>query len=262
MSLVDLFEPYELPEGALPVRCHLLSEDESETLEEFLVEELPGCYVTAAHVRSRVAITGKQAGEILANRLPDRGNVMSGDFGEILSMFFLSSERAERTFPVKKWRYKQDFKKSAPHSDVIILHRQTRRRATTDDFVICAEVKQKATPSKTYIPIESAVASLSVDRTGRLGRALVWLREKAVDQESADRISYLNRFTVDPSVEYSKHFKAVAIIDRDLLDEEVCRNIDLPPQGSGFEVLVIGIADLKDLYETVFERAVEEYEVE
>ena len=96
-----------------------------------------------------------EPGEILENRLPNPGNVMSGDFGEIVSMLFLSSERAETTLPVKKWRYKQDFKKSAPHSDVIVLHRRSRRRPTTDDFVICAEVKQKATPSRRYIPIEA-----------------------------------------------------------------------------------------------------------
>lgn len=262
MSFADLFAAYDLPEGALPVRCHVLDEEHADELEDYLVEHLPGCYASARHIENRAAATGMSPSEVLANRLPDPGNIMSGDFGEIVSLFFLSSERAERTTLVKKWRYKQDRTKAAPHSDVIILHKRHSTRASRSDFVICAEVKQKATPGPRYIPIEAAVASLSDDRVGRLGRALTWLREKAIDQESPDRIELLNRFTVDPRVEYLKEFKAVAIIDRDLLHEEICRDTELPPHTNEFEVVVIGINDLKTLYETVYERAVEELDSE
>ncbi len=128
--------------------------------------------------------------------------------------------------------------------------------------MICAEVKQKATAGHRYMPIEAAVQSLSDDRVGRLGRSLTWLREKAIDQETANSIRLLDRFTIDPRIEYLKHFKAVAIIDRDLLDEEICRDIELPTQGRDFEVVVIGINDLKTLYETVYARAVEELDIE
>ena len=262
MSFADLFDAYDLPDGALPVRCHVLDEARASELEDYLAGQLPSCYATVRHLENRAAATGMSPGEVLANRLPDPGNIMSGDFGEIVSLFFLSSERAERTTLVKKWRYKQDRTKAALHSDVVILHKRHPNRASRIDFVICAEVKQKATPNPRYIPIEAAVESLSEDRVGRLGRALTWLREKAVDQESLERIALLNRFTVDPRVEYLKHFKAVAIIDRDLLDEEICRDTELPPQTNDFEVVVIGVNDLKTIYETVYERAVEELDSE
>ncbi len=57
---------------------------------------------------------------------------------------------------------------------------------------------------------------------------------------------------------YSKLYKAVAVVDRDLLDDEITRDIDLPVRTDKFEVIVIGIDDLKVRYESVFERACSE----
>jgi len=188
-----------------------------------------------AQLKQRATETGKLHSELLANKLSEHGSVMSGDFGEILALYFLSSERTERTILVKKWRYKQDRQSSAPHSDIIIFHRESNDEPSKSDFVICAEAKQKATPSKTFIPISKAVEGFYKDSTGRLARTLVWLKEKAIDHESTERIKFLERFTSDLSVEYAKFFKAVAIIDRDFLDEEITRKLDLPKQNSSFE---------------------------
>ncbi len=65
------------------------------------------------------------------------------------------------------------------------------------------------------------------------------------------------RFTHDLSVAYSKLYKAVAIIDRALLDRELIRQ-PCPATNASFEVVVIGINDLKAFYETVFGRALKE----
>ena len=228
----EAFEPHAMPDGALPVRCHVLQAIHATTLENYLVDSFPECYITKENVSLRAAQTGLSASQILANKFPDLGSVMSGDFGEIITLFFLSSERDEVTTPVKKWRYKQDRRKAAPHSDVIILHRLDIAAPSVNDFIICAEAKQKATPSNTYIPIVDAIEGYEKDKTGRLGRTLVWLREKAIDQDSQEDIKFLDRFTVDPTIEYLKKFKAVAIIDRALLDEEITRQINPNPQTS------------------------------
>ena len=185
-------------------------------LLNFCVASLPECYITQATLRERIKTTALSASEILTNKLPDTGSVMSGDFGEIFALFFLGSQRPEKVALIKNWRYKQDRKKPAPHTDVVLLYREFADKSSKNDFVISAESKQKATKG-TFAPIEAAIAGLVRDQTGRLARTLAWLREKAIDQGQKEEITLVERFTHDLAVTYAKHYKAVAIIDRDLL---------------------------------------------
>lgn len=261
MKVCQVFEPYEMPDGALPLRCHVLKADQAKVLEDFLVQSLPECYASVQELKQRSKETGLPTAELLANKFPDKGSVMSGDFGEILTLFFVSSEKEEATTLIKKWRYKQDRRKAAPHSDVIIFYKENGKKASERDFVICAEAKQKATKSK-FNPLEKAIEGFSADSTGRLARTLSWLREKAIDQESNESIHFLNRFTIDLTVKYRKYFKAVAVVDRTLLNDEINQKIDLPKQDESFEVVVLGVSDLKKLYEAAFSRAMKETTIE
>ena len=258
----EAFEHHIMPEGALPIRCHVLQGDQASALENYMVQSLPECYTTKKTLKMRAEATKVSLSQLMANKLPDAGNVMSGDFGEIIAMFFLSTERTEVTTLIKKWRYKQDRNKAAPHADIVIFHRENSAAASKNDFIICAEAKQKATRSNTYIPIAKAIEGFEEDKTGRLARTLVWLREKAIDHESQREIKFLDRFTVDPTVEYLKHFKAVAIIDRSLLDREITRQIAIPQQNESFEVVVLGVDNLKTFYERVYERVINEVTLE
>lgn len=256
MKVVQAFDAYVVPKGGIAARCHVLREKERAALMNFCVRTLPECYITQAVLSERVKATGKPASEILANKLPDPGHVMSGDFGEIVTLLFLGSECAQKVELLKKWRYKQDRKKPAPHSDVVVLYREFTDKASKNDFVISAETKQKSTKGS-FTPIADAITGLTIDQTGRLARTLAWLREKAIDQGSKSDIAMIERFTHQLAVTYAKHYKAVAIIDRDLLDDELKRQ-PVPATNNSFEVVVIGIKDLKTFYETVFGRAVKE----
>lgn len=257
MNIAGAFQPHTMPSDALPVRCHVLQGDKAKLLEDYMVEQLPSCYIPIQQLRKRMKETGLSASEILSNRLPDSGAVMSGDFGEMMTLFFLSTERTEATIPIKKWRYKQDRRKPTPHSDVIILHRQDTKGVSTNDFVICAEAKQKSTKSK-FDPIAKALEGFTEDRTGRLARTLLWLREKAIDSESRSMIDYIERFTQAHSVSFRKYYKVVAVIDRDLLDAEITRTLSLPEQNESFEIVVLGVNRLYEMYNNVYKRAIEE----
>lgn len=260
-EFAQAFIPHNMPPNALAVRCHVLDDTKAKVVEDFLVEELPWCYATTANVKRRAKKTGRTPSQIIANRLPNPGSVMSGDFGEITTMFFLASERDEPMELIKKWRYKQDRTKPIPLSDIIILYREAEDRASKNDFVLCAEAKQKST-SSSFSPIAKAVEGFKEDSTGRLGRTLAWLREKAIDQENEKRITLIERFALNVTIEYAKYFKAVAIVDRALLNAELTRQVALPTQNDSFEVVVLGIRNLKTLYEKVFQRAQEEIGIE
>ena len=223
-----------------------------------MVRAIPGCYISTNDLAARITETGFSASEILKNKLPDTGNIMSGDFGEVLTLFFLESERSEVIRSVKKWRYKQDRKKPAPHSDVILLYRKDSDKPSKMDFVICAESKAKATDSPSE-PIENSIRGYVEDKTGRLARTLVWLKEKAIDNEDSDYIDFITRFTDDHlDTGFSKKYRAIAIIDRKYLDDELTKSLDVPAQNDDFEVIVLGISSLKKLYEQSFSRAISE----
>lgn len=241
----------------------MLIDTQAKLLEDYLVQQMPWCYTTKKNTKQRVEKTKLSACEIIANKLPDPGSVMSGDFGEVLTLFFLGSERTENISSIKKWRYKENRLKAAPLSDVILLYREYKDKPSKNDFVICAEAKQKATKSKIFFPIEKSIEGFELDRTGRLARTLVRLREKAIDQESSKKLEFIERFTSGHlALEYKKNFKAVAIVDRELLDEELIRELELPQQDESFEVIVLGINKLKLLYEKVYSRAQAEMTIE
>ena len=75
MTVAGLFRPYKMPRGALPVRCHVLSDAKAQHLEDFLVRQLPQCYMRTDHLRERILATGLPAADILSSKLPDRGDL-------------------------------------------------------------------------------------------------------------------------------------------------------------------------------------------
>jgi uncharacterized protein DUF1837 len=252
------FSPHTKPDGSIEVRAQVLDDDKTKLLEDFMVREIPDCYISTIDLVARTEETGLAAPDILKNKLPDPGSIMSGDFGEVVTLFFLGSESNKAVTSVKKWRYKQDRKKPAPHSDVILLYREDINNPSKKDFVICAESKAKATHS-TFRPIEKSIQGYVDDKTGRLARTLVWLKEKAIDNEDSEYLKFITRFADDlVDIEFSKKYRAVAIIDTEYLDDELVQLIDLPVQGEEFEVIVLGITDLKKVYERSFSRAVGE----
>lgn len=252
-SVSTCFIDRALPPDSVPARCLALRPDEVERLADYLVRRLPYCYVTKTRLNQRTD-KGFTTAEVLGAKFPDRPSVMAGDFGEILTMFFLQHERPEKTRGIRKWRFKEDRNSPAKHSDVIILYRD--KEPSPNDFAVCAEAKLKSTTSK-FAPIDKAIAGMERDRKGRLTRTLTWLREKAIEYETPREKAYIERFIEAGAVVYKKHFHAVAVIDTALLDGELCKEVSLPNPGEGFDILVLGLDDLKDLYERVYVRALD-----
>ena len=252
------FADHQMSDVTIKVKTYVLNDNKHTYLEDFFVRAIPNCYITTNFLKDRVSKTGLPASEILKNKLPDTPNIMAGDFGEILTLFYLSGERSESVKKIKKWRFKEDRNKAAPHSDVVILYKKYDNQASKSDFVICAEAKLKSTKSS-FCPIKESTVGYDKDKTGRLARTLVWLKEKEIDHGDLKSIAYIKRFTDDLlKTEFKKKYRAVTIIDRNFLDEELQKPLKLPIQSDEFEVIVIGITDLKQLYERSFSRAISE----
>lgn len=221
------------------------------------------CYVTDEVVRTQAQALEQQLGgtfetrqsAIINSKLPDAGATMAGDFGEILIYTYQAARAFPRT-PIgpKKWRLKQDRTKPAPCSDVVHFILPSWPTATNQDEVLCAEVKMKSTNGNST-PIQDAIADCEKDRTSRLSRTLLWLRERALTENLGQvEIAHLNRFInatdYPPAV---KTFRAVAVICNSLLNAELP---NAPQQVSpDYELVVVAVPNLHAVYNAVFEAA-------
>ena len=213
------------------------------------------CYVTDTLLNERAKALGVDMAEIVAACLPDAGSTMAGDFGEILIYFYQGvKELPEKALGPKKWRLKQDRTKPSPHSDVVHFVLPSWPESSANDLLLCSEVKTKSTNGDST-PIQSAIEDCGKDRTSRLARTLVWLRERALLEPLGDiEISHLDRFinaTDHPPA--TKRFRAVAVICNTLVDEELKST---PATASpDYTVVIIAVPDLKKTYTAVFDAA-------
>lgn len=179
---------------------------------------------------------------------------MSGDFGEILASFYFASKArpAEVPDPIK-WRYKNDRTQPTPKSDVVQFLLPSWPTPSSEDTVLCAEVKTKATSGNSS-PIANALEGSRLDREGRVAKTLVWLKELAISPGlETMEIGHLDRFiqAIDHP-EYVREFKAVAIISTEFVVDETAA-VDSEPDGCS--LIVISVPNLKDTYTVVFDAA-------
>lgn len=213
------------------------------------------CYIDDALLEDRAAATGRPKSELVAAKLPDRGSIMSGDFGEILVFLYHAAvEPGIELIGPKKWRLKQDRTKPAPYSDVIHFVLPHWPEASTEDRILCSEVKTKATSGQ-HTPISSAIDDCQKDRTSRLAKTLVWLKERALHEDfGTTTVAHIDRFIkATDHPEAQKQFRAVAVVCASLVNDEFADAPDDEP--AGYTVVVIAVPDLKQHYEEVFDAA-------
>lgn len=153
------------------------------------------CYLSDSVVDAKAKEHTLPQTTVIAAGLPDPGATMAGEFGEILVYFYQGSGVLPNTaIGLKKWRLKQDRTKPAPYSDVVHLVLPSWPAASAKDALLCSEVKTKSTGGNSE-PIKSSIEDCEKDRTSRLARTLLWLRDRAItgSAEGAS-IDQLNRF--------------------------------------------------------------------
>ncbi|WP_147148042.1 Hachiman antiphage defense system protein HamA [Oceanithermus desulfurans] len=210
------------------------------------------CYIDDALLDKRAAETGCPKSELVAAKLPDRGSTMAGDFGEILVFLYHSAREPGVEFiGPKKWRLKQDRTKPAPYSDVIQFVLPHWPKPSTDDRILCSEVKTKSTAGNSS-PINSAIADCEKDRTSRLAKTLVWLKERALYEDlGTTTLAHLERFTKATDYpEAQKQFRAVAVVCASLVGDVLADAPEEEP--TDYTVVVISVPQLKQRYEDVY----------
>ncbi|AHC16000.1 Hachiman antiphage defense system protein HamA [Salinispira pacifica] len=257
-TIIDLLYPYSGPSPIVDVEVYSIPQKCNVYLVDLLSGELSQCYISGTKLQTQQLRTGLSIREILKSVFPDRGSVMAGDFGEIFTLNYLSDYAHSEVHKVYKWRYKQDRNKPAPHTDVIVIFRDSDDTASANDYVLSAEAKVKSTNGN-FSPIEASIEGAANDKTGRLARTLVWLKEQAIKHENKETIEYISRFT-DQLLEtsFKKKYRAVSLIDMNYIGQELAKDICVPEISDDFRVIAFGIHNLKQLYEETYSSPVEQ----
>ncbi|GAA2165493.1 hypothetical protein FHX52_3884 [Humibacillus xanthopallidus] len=211
------------------------------------------CYIADGHLQAVVDGKGLPYETVVGAVMPDKGSVMAGDYGEIVTALYLASRaHPDRVLEPKMWRLKSGRTKPSQGSDVVQFQLPHWPTASEDDVIVCAEVKTKST-NGTSTPIASAIADSRKDRESRLVKTLMWLKEKAILGDLGTvKLDHLERFvraTDHPPAKYE--FRAVAVISSDLVEKELAGVT--PPGTSECTLVVISVPDLKENYERLYE---------
>jgi len=210
-------------------------------------------YITEEELKSQKTEFSETASDIYNQYIPDNPSLMSGEFGEIISHSLLKEIYERNGYllnGLKKTLFKEAKNVASHGTDIVLFHQNNSDTPSLDDILISAEIKTKATKNKDS-SILKAVKDAEKDNLSRLVETLVWLKRVYKQNKDTDGFKSIQRFA-DPvkTGEYKKHFKAIAVIDKDFIsDEKVPRKTKIKDD---FEIILVLIDNLKSSYQSVY----------
>jgi hypothetical protein len=253
MEILKYFER----ENKDDIRVYRLKGEELDDLLKELPENFRLSYISDEELESLSIKNEMTKSEFLEEYLlPDKGNIKSGDFGEIFSFHTVIENYRNKKIDLigpLKWSWK-DRNKPAQYADAVLFHISKDPKYSKDDLLITIESKMKATKSKRH-RIQEAINGANNDRLTRLSKTLNWLEEKYARLGDIDNKKLAIRFG-NPSEHgtYKKEHKAIAILDKAFEREELDKPLN---QNQDIIVIVFLFDDLKGAYETTRQNIIE-----
>jgi hypothetical protein len=200
-------------------------------------------YISDVALNKRIKLFGGNRADEIMELLPDPGDVMSGDFGEILT-FYLACQIWSPNVNVcpMKWRFKDKKKAPSHYTDIILFELADLKNPSSNDALFTYEVKTRSTKlgNKTYkkhtkksfvtykdgkdeCTILEAVFDANKDAIERAAETIPYLKIRCKDLKLVDLYNQINRFSNPCVTTYRKEHNAVAIIDTSTIKEQIAR---------------------------------------
>ncbi len=234
------------------LKIYEISEDHISALCDLLPKHFLNCYASENTIRQGMQCGISRKG-VIETYLPDFPQIQSGEFGEILSLHLINNVYSKNTpLAPLKWRCKEGKNTPSHKTDFVLICNDYN-----SDFIVAAECKAKAT-SQTKNPIAEAIKGMKEDAISRLSDTLIWLKNKAIQTGNKEVLDRLNSL-LDPVKKgsYPKHFKAIAIIDKELFSPPLHAEKDIENIDFNYELIVIVVPNLKSNYEKIFSKILE-----
>ena len=257
------------------IKFYVFDESKATAFVQDCLVPFRDAYLSEEKLQSLTMKYGTTRADEIKERIPDPGEVMSGDFGEILS-FYLAREiwvPEANIFPMK-WRFKDKKKAPSNYTDIILFKLSDVNAFNPDDAMYTFEVKTRATAisststykvhkKKAYITYKDgkkectlleAVCDANKDAIERAAETIPYLKTRCKDLDLDELYHQINRFSNPVAHPYLKEHHAVAVIDSDHLSIQLS---NLPSDLLSAHPLVkrvycVPIASLRQRYEEVF----------
>lgn len=234
---------------------HKLKDNEWDNVKTFLKSNALSCYLDEDKLSDIENIKDHTEKKDFLRKyiFPSKGNIKSGDFGEILSYFFIVERHKKLKDKIvlkgpKKWIWKDDNNKAAPGADVLLYSIKNSSKPSTKDIVITIESKMSATKAPKS-RIQDAIDGAEDDRISRLTKTLVWLERKYALAGNTSKMQEIKRFQDPVTLRYRKKHYAIAIINEKFLDDQLSKDFE---KKENIIIYVISIEKLKEMYEEFF----------
>jgi hypothetical protein len=244
-----ILEHFDRTNSATLILYKLKMNEWSNLLDKF-PDKFRQCYITDAALDGASSKIGITKSEFLEKYIiPDKPNIVSGDFGEILSYYAVRDNYLNKGIKLigpKKWQYKTDKNKPVMGADALLFHRVQPAKPSKKDILVSIEAKMKSVDSKVH-RIQDAIDGAEQDKKTRMVKTLIWLEEKHARDGNLALVKFVQRFN-DPAThgDYIKDFKAIAILDTNFEVEETGKTLT---NSQNVTVIVFSIEDLKKAYE-------------
>ena len=196
--------------------------------------------------------------ELIQRRLPKEIDIISGDFGEILTFHIATAHFASNAnIKVKKWRFKDDKTKASPKTDILLFYKSPDMQFSPEDTMYSIEVKTFASdPYNSKSAILNAVKDADVDRTSRAIETIDYFLTRIEDTgEYIEHYTDIERFGGAYNQHCNKSFNAVAIIDSTYLSKHIA-NIpeSMYADYQGIDIYCLPMEELYNTYVAVYQQ--------
>lgn len=228
----------------------------AQEITDIHAQELSRCYIDPAILQQLADNNGITLAEQLAEFLPDRAHIRSGDFGEILCRQYLSETEGSPRFPVYRWRNRSNKNDTVRGTD-LIGYLMARPDPSDDDILYICEVKTRASTVEPEI-VQDAYRDMEKDFASRAANSLYFCQARLAQDGLAEEAQRLARYTNPHRRPYKKKLVA-AVVHADALWQDAFLQV-LPERHdlkADVEVLILRVEDLAEWIDQVYAAAPE-----
>ena len=223
-------------------------------------------FISDEDLEANVTNLGTTRKEEIEAVVPTEPNIMSGDFGEILSYAIFTQLNSIYNIAPLRWRWKEERDRAVHFTDMMILCCPDENNPQTDDKMMTFEVKTRATkPGATESSINKAIEGAVNDSVSRGGKTLLFMQQQFKKERNFDAVKKVKRFEESVVTPYEEYHNAVAIVEREFLSSHHIANLNNEilnkvtdynntgnPLNKYMYVFAVPIAELKSVYENLY----------
>lgn len=229
----------------------VLPNQAAQEVTDIHARELSRCYIDPAILQLLANNNGLTLAEQLAEFLPDKANIRSGDFGEILCRQYLTETGGNPSFPVYRWRNRSNKNDTVRGTD-LIGYLMTGPDPSDDDTLYLCEVKTRASTVKPEI-VQEAYQGMEKDFASRAASSLYFCQARLAQDGLAEEAQRLARYTNPHRRPFKKKLVA-AVVHADALWKDDF--LEVLPEKHGLnadvEILVLRVEKLAGWIDEVY----------